>query len=702
MSFGFGISDFEYIATLGLRLRNFVRSIKDAPRDFDALRAEADCLEICFHVIEYRECANVLRHVTHKQAEDLRTIMRGCKTNMQELIKFVAQCQRIAIDSAGGKPANKSLWQCFKEWGKRYWAKVEFVWADKQPMRDKLAIPTQSLNIYLVSLSFVSLPYNSRLSGGPHGPLPLPPKGIANWDLVGQSVAFKRANFTYSDLMKPGIEDAIVECALRIVNGGSCCEKCKHDEDSGREKKPGGPIQIRVPRRPQRRSSLTRGIRNNPSRLYLVRSKTPARSKSRTRSSVELVKTIRHDESDSGSGSGDFDVHYISPHRPRSRARRFTEESHYPDETQDPHQDFSARSEPLEERRRSRALDQADDEEDAEDAEMRAARRRGHDAARAEIQKERKEAIDEMTEGFIEGTRASRDSSRASFLSGSTQPDIRTYMEVTYGVIINRAPPEVERINASRSRTPRTPDESQYFQARTIIHEDVGDSDISSDPDSGIEVNLYAEREPRSRLREESRTTSFAIPTHEYTPRTEAFEGHHTFMADREREQSLRERETSLRDREVSLRERELALRERERSFRDRQRSMAQHDMSFHPHDIEIARFDESALHLSPDDHERRRMRRTSSHIGPEGMHLSPEDLRPPRMRRPGSYSGPGNLEIVRRDSVEDVRDRDRYDRYEHGVDVPHLPRSRPRRSNDPDDDGDDEDDEMGFVPPRR
>ncbi|KAF7506560.1 hypothetical protein GJ744_011597 [Endocarpon pusillum] len=700
MSFGFGMSDVEYIAKLGLRLRNFVRSIKDAPRDFDALRAEADCLKICFHVIEYRDCASVLRHVTHEQAEDLRTIMRSCEANMQELIKFVAQCQRITIDSAGGKPANKSLWECFKEQGKRLWAKVQFVGADKQPMRDKLAIPTQSLNIYLVSLSFVSLSYRTRLSGAPHGPLPVPPKGIANWDLVGQSVAFKQANFEYSDLMKPGIEDAIVECALRIVNGGSCCEKCKHDEDKGREKKPGGPIQIRVPRRPQRRSSLSKGIRNNRSGMYLVRSKTPARSRSRTRSSVELVKTIRGYKSDSDSGSGDFDVHYISPHRLRSRARRYTEESNYADEAQSPHQDFSARPEPFEERRRSRAFDQADDEEDdeedEEDAEMRDAqrrgdaRRRGHDAARAEIQKERKEAIDEMTKGFKEETRASRGSSRANFMSGSTQPDIRTYMEVTYGVIMNRAPPEVERINASRSRTPEGP---QLFQAKTSIDEDVGDSDIYSDPDSEPRVILvYAEREPRSRVREESPVTSFAIPDHEYIPRTEVFEGHHTFMADREREQSLREREMSFRNREASLREREVALRERERSLRDRQRPMAQHDMSFPPHDGEIpiatelgrperervTRFDESDLHLSPEDHERRierrtssrlvpedlwrpHMRRTSSHIGPEDlrrphmrrtsshispgeMHLSPEDLRRQRMRRPGSYSGPDIL----------------------------------------------------------
>lgn len=721
MSFGFGISDFEYIAKLGLRLRNFVRSIKDAPRDFDALRAEADCLAICFHVIEYRECANVLRHVTYEQAEDLRTIMRGCKTNMQELVKFVAQCQRIAVDSTGVRPANKSLWQCFKEWGKQYWAKMEFVWADKQPMRDKLAIPSQSLNIYLVSLTFVSLSFNTRLSGGPHGPLPVPPKGFANWNLVAQKVAFKRANFSSSDLMRPGIEDAIVECASRIVNGGSCCEKCRHDEDKGKEKKPGAVVQIRVPRRPRRRSSFVRGISNNPSGMYLVRSKTLARSKSRTRSSVELVKTTRGYGNDSGSGSEDFDVSYISPNGTRSPTRRFPQESDYDDEAQSPYHDFSPRHEPSEYRGRDRAFEIADDEDDIDEAEMRDARHRGYAAARAEIQQERKEAIDEMTEGFIEARRAAQDPRRARSSSQSTQPDIRAYMEVMYGVIINVAPPEVERVNASRTRRPRAHDEPQYLRAAGT-RLDAGESDIDSAPDSEPAINLYAGEEPRSRLRGESRKTSFAIPTHEYTPQTEAFEGLRTSMTDRDRdrEHSLREREMSLLDREASLREREVALREREQRLRERRHSVTQQDMFSPPPDEYISRapepgrrerperrrstrFSEGDLQLNPEGHERRRMRRTNSQFEPDGMQLSPEDQRRHRMRRPGSFPGPDSQDFVRRDSFEEEEERDRvtHGRQQYRIDDFRPPRSRPRISNDPDNDDDgDEDDDDSFVMP--
>jgi hypothetical protein len=37
MSDGFGISDFEYMFNVVLRVRNFFKSIVDAPKDFGAL-----------------------------------------------------------------------------------------------------------------------------------------------------------------------------------------------------------------------------------------------------------------------------------------------------------------------------------------------------------------------------------------------------------------------------------------------------------------------------------------------------------------------------------------------------------------------------------------------------------------------------------------------------------------------------------------
>jgi hypothetical protein len=703
--FGFGISDFEYVANLGLRLRSFVKSIKDAPKDFDALRAEADCLEVCFHVIEYRECVNVLRSVTFEQAQDLRTIIQGCKTNMTDLVKFVAKCQRIAIDSTGGKPKHKSVWQCFKEWGKDLWAKVEFVWEDKQPMRDKLAIPTQSLNIFLVSLTYVSLSSNTRLSGGPRGRAPVPPKGAEDWDLVGQKVAFKHANFSYAGLMKPGIEDKILECASRIIHCGSC-EKCRQGGDERKEKKPGETIKI--PKRPRRKSSFGKAINAGPSGLYLVRSKNPAHSRTQIRSSVEIVKADYDFGSDSGSDVVGFDGNYLSQHRSRSPHRHSAREADHAYEDQSPHQESSAGYESFDERREGRVSESRDEEDKEEEAAMQDARCRGHAAARAEIKRERKEAIAEMTEGVVEGIRASQDPSRARLSAEPLQTDIRGYMEVMYGVVIERASPQVERFNASRSRTSgyatrsRMSEGLKESRARTSIHDDVGDSDISSDPDSEHEVKIYVRRESTPKLREESRPTSFAIPRHEYTSRKEGFEGRQTSMADRDREHSLREREMSLGNREHSLREREMSLgnredslrerevvlRERERRFQERQRSMGHHDMPFAPR--------HRGVRINPDLS--RPEPPNSTQIAEGGIHLSPEDHQQP-MRRPSSYSGSESIQIVRRDSSDD--DRSMYGRHEYGTENSRRlhPRSRPRRLNDSDDD-----DDMSFsvARPRR
>jgi hypothetical protein len=614
-------------------------------------------------------------------------IINGCQTNMEELIGFVAKCQRIAVDSTVGKPKHTSISELFriaKENGKNLWTKIVFVWKEKQPMREKLAIPTQSLNIYLVSLTYVSLSYNTRLLGGPGGQATVPPKWAESWDLVGQKVAFKDADFAYADLMKPDIEDEIVECAFRIVHGGSCCEKCSKGADNEKGKKPRRPI--KAPKRPRRKSSFGKAISTNPDRLYLVRSKNPARSRSEIRSSVEIVKADYDLGINSDSDSVGFDSNYLSPHRTRSPPRRSDREAPHAYEERSPRHESSARNESFEERRESPVFEPHDEEDEAEEAAMREAERRGYAAARAQIRRERKKAITEMTEGVVEEIRASQDPSRANFSPEASEPDIRTYMEVTYGVIIDLAPPEVERINASRSRTSRyasrarMSEKPKESEARSRIHERVSDSDVSSDSDSEPEIKLGFGRE--SKLKEERRPNSFAIPRREYTPRTEGFEGRQTSMADRDRGHSLREREMSIRDREVSLQEREMALRERERRFRERQHSTGHRDMPSAPGD---------GAH--PIIVERNRPDWPTSGRFPEGGdYLSPEDPRRP-LGRPNSYSGPEAIQIVRRDESNDERMYGPQSREYRTSD----PRSRLRRLNDSDDD------DISFVvEPRR
>ena len=347
MSFGFGISDFEYVFDAVLRIRNFVKSIKDAPKDFDAFRAEADSLQVCLKVLRYKECRNVLEKVSKDQAQDLRTIIYGCLANMEELIGFVAKCQLIAVDSSAIKQGRKTLSQLFILMGKQLWAKVQFSWKEKQPMREKLAIPTQRLNIYLTSLTFVSLPYNGRLSSGPLRHRANPPE-LVGWDIIGRKIAFKDARFTYSQLVEPGIEDDILEYALRIIQ----------DRNGDSEL-------VTAPKPPGRKPSVGGHVRTTSDRMFLVRPKKSGRSKSETRPTLEIVKADYEFE---GSGSDEeiLEDDHLSPRDARLPPHRSPREIVIDYEERTPRPESSGRHESFREGRdsHSRRFEDEDDEID--------------------------------------------------------------------------------------------------------------------------------------------------------------------------------------------------------------------------------------------------------------------------------------------------------------------------------------------------
>lgn len=567
MSFGFGISDFEYVFNVLFRLRNFVKSIKDAPKDFDALRAEANCLNVCLKVLGYKECRRILRQVSRAQAQDLRLIVNGCKLNMKELIGFVTKCQIIAADS-GGKPKWKSLSSWIFEQGKKLWNKIVFAWKEKQPMREKLAIPVQSLNIYLVSLTYECLSYTNRFSY-------VPPKWQEDWVIMGQKVAFKDRIFA-PHLLRSATEDKIVKCAILIANGTTCWDDCsKGWETKEKEKDHGG-----SPNPPRRKPSRT--VSGSTSdRMYLVRPKSRARSKSPARGSVEIRQTGRDLRSDSGSDSGHFDESDIPRYTtvPAPPAI-FVEEAPRTYEDPSPRRETSAPHESFEQRPDPAAYEHREDEAEG-DGELRAAERRGCAQARSEIKRDRKRAVSQLSQAMDkmaeEQHRASLEAERAEDAGG--EPDIRIYIEVTYGVIIDLAPPEVQRMNAIQAHLSSVEPTEFDVTDRSDWGAGVVDSDVSSDPDSESEpiagllpVSGYGPQRPR-RAR-----PLFSIPRSPYTPRTEGFEDYGDFLSQRDRERSLRNREASMREREASLRERELALTARERRMREDSREDQEQD----------------------------------------------------------------------------------------------------------------------------
>jgi hypothetical protein len=120
MSYGFGVSDFEYVFKLVLRVKHFLSNVADAPKAWNSLKAEADCLGICLKVIRYKQSGRVLRDISKRQRDDLLAIIKGCEINMAELIGFVAQTQRIAVaehekKTGRRKPRGVSLTRCIKD-----------------------------------------------------------------------------------------------------------------------------------------------------------------------------------------------------------------------------------------------------------------------------------------------------------------------------------------------------------------------------------------------------------------------------------------------------------------------------------------------------------------------------------------------------------------------------------------------------------
>jgi hypothetical protein len=720
MSFGFGISDFEYVFSLVMRVKNFLSDISSAPNDWNALRAEADCLAVCLKVLRYKQSRRILQEISRDQRKDLLTIIEGCELNMAELIGFVAQTQSIAISESGKrKPPGwslKRMWNSLVSEGINLWTKIRFVNKDQQPMREKIAIPTQSLNIYLVSLTFISLSYNARLSGGPGGGKIQQPAWIAEWDVVGAKVAFKEAGFSRVDLMRSGVEDAIIECAEKKIAAGAVKIPGK--------KPAGGSGGVKVPKRPRRKSSFGPRVSNtDPDGMFLIRGKNRARSKARVNSSVEIVKADYEFDSDSGSESVGFDGEIISPRRPRSPTRGGGGGAAYEDRSPDRSVHPTSGHHESQDRHRHNERHNSDDEEEARD--LLYYEREGYRRAKEEIKKDRKRAIREMTRAVAEEAAASQYISGRN-LSRSAEPgepDVRAYMDVRYGVLIDVATEQEEAINTTSSRTrtnsylsqvPRTERKSSTYSDRhrseeeTMHRSHVGeklcDSEVSSDSDSEPEIVLtlrpesryharYSSRESKDKHKREDTVTRedlFTIPRTEYISRTETYKEASSGPGSRDRERFLQQQERFVTRREEDLEEREKILRERELALLTRERQFIHRENTPGPR---TRGYEEPPIIIQP--HER-----AGPRYHDEGVSLRPERI-DPRIRRAASYPEPSGPHFEFRQDFEGSDDESMYGRpiVEPPPPPPPEARRRPRRRSKSDSD----DDKKEFiVQPRR
>jgi hypothetical protein len=579
-----GFGDAMLIWDTTQRVIGFINDLRHAQDDLIGLRAEAKCLIVCLNALYSTECKAALHFISQKQGEDLKTIVESCKLNMVDLNKFVARCEKMAGDSysaAGGGVSKKRSW-----WAKA-WARLKFVWADKQPFRDKLALPTASINIFLTSLVHVSLS-QVRLSSRRNIRSIVTGNELKGWKAIGQRVAFRDSAIVAVDLMQGNIEDEIVAYALHLIHGGTPpSRKPVPALGNGATNTPAGKSKA-----PQSRRKPI--YHTTSDRMFLVRDKKAGRSRSRIRAnSTEIVQPEPESRS-----SSEAEFNFFSPppqqvHSPHSYEtwepedkRRASDESNR----------YGARFDHSSRREEARRASERDYETEVEDeSEYETRRQRSVKAnVRRQMRREREEAIAEMQRQLLSGQHVSDQANVQGRMRGERQEAFaemqqqvpsgqhvssQDYMEKEYGVVIEFFPGYRPPIDAGTVGSPEELSSS---------------SGAESDPEpeetimAGQEWSLGGGHPSREEWESRTAPTIFVVPP------TGRAEGPQSTKAMRDMEQSLNERQHSVMDREESLRERGLAMRDGEESLRERGLAMRDGEESLKERELTMRDGEES------------------------------------------------------------------------------------------------------------
>ena len=228
-----GLGDAITLFDLSIRVTTFINDLRHAQDDFISLRSEADCLRICLGSLTSDSCQNALYHyITEKQGQDLEQIVDNCKFNMMDLNTFIAKCAKLGIPSSSKQ---KGLVKSIGQFLSRATTKFKFVMTDKQAFRDKLVLPTASINVFLTSLTHVGLvnmgrimimtghgnaiPTESVKDDGKKTGVDLTVSAISGWQAVGERIAFRDTIVKRSDVTA-SFEEEILEYALHLLRGG--------------------------------------------------------------------------------------------------------------------------------------------------------------------------------------------------------------------------------------------------------------------------------------------------------------------------------------------------------------------------------------------------------------------------------------------------------------------------------------------------
>lgn len=277
-----------------VKIFNFCKKILDAPEEFRILANEAKTLQICVKVLKYKECKILIRWLydnRRAQYDDLLVIVKTCNRTMTEMIDYVNECKLLATQKARETDNSQSFrrrtWNMIKHGAILWFLRIKHAATDTQPMRDKVAIPTRALNIYLTTLTFVSIQNNLPLANGPvvyASSSTGGPQISDGWDVVGRKTAFRDVEFPSWALDRIGVEDKILLAAERIINGDSCCKLCEAGCLCSAGRRRGRPRGRSLPvSNPLRGRTFLGVVRNPDGTKEVVRNRVPSRSRSRSR-----------------------------------------------------------------------------------------------------------------------------------------------------------------------------------------------------------------------------------------------------------------------------------------------------------------------------------------------------------------------------------------------------------------------------------
>jgi hypothetical protein len=407
------------------------------------------------------------------------------------------------------------------------WAKYKFTMTDKQAFRDKLVLPTASINVFLTSLTHVGLAnVGSLMLLSGHLPLktgarwPVPGDGgdwgggarldgVSGWRVVGRRVAFKE-NIIRRPELTEGIEDEVIEYLKYLVGGGQPFHfsAAEGGEAAGGTYRITKTIKTRTKSRSKSRGPMGLGKDNRTGRMYVVR------KKSMSKPSTETIEFVEREYGARPEGErfyesrlalpapptpGSVDSHddrqprYVE-RRPKGTASDGSDDSG-PDSGGDRPRIRRASSAGRRGRSRSGTAERQRDTTEAPRTERPSARtysgqelKDRSQQIRQRIAEERARAIEEIEQkGKASRVRARKSRSRDETLTAEEREqqarreeilETMEFLENEYGVTVTPLEVEREPIDNGRVKTVEPPSAASEFEPKELSDSDESDTPI--------------------------------------------------------------------------------------------------------------------------------------------------------------------------------------------------------------------------------